>query len=291
MKINHINPLSGCISILLTPDTGGGAGAGAQPPQPPAFADPFANLDMDLLDDAAKTAITEARSSMTKLAGQAQLAGRFQSEADQVKHLLAVQATELQRLQNLNKPAEAPVQLTLEQEFEQEYVQAGMPAEVAKVQAKVQAKMMEKRIGTERAQWEKDMGPIANQTAMHSAQAAFQSLQGKPYAQVPEVVKQMEEAAASMIQDGRQVSMEVLDNLGSMYHYQHMQMHPPQQHQTTPQFSMPPAPPRGIFSFNSIPTGGVVNTTPTRVVDPAVTAAMAPVKARFATLFPGLVKK
>ena len=287
-------PLSGSIAVLLNQDTGGGGGSPspqppAQPQQPPALEvpDPFKDIDLDLLPDEARAAVEKSRAEIARLAKSASQASEFQSKADRLAHALAVQQDQMQKLQAPAQPA-PPKETSMEEDLYTNFVNEGMPANIAKVQAKAQATVMEKYLEKAQSKVAEHFMPYVNQTLTHSTQAAFAQIASEPFAQDPEVVAQLEAAAGQMLEQGQQPSVEILKNLGAMFHYRKLQAAPPpvQQQQQQPQ---PVAQPPRQFSFMTIPAGGAVPVVQKPPVDPAVAAAMASVNNRWKSIF-GLKK-
>ncbi len=293
MKLQHPLPLSGSIAVLLSQDTGGGGGSPQQQPQPPQQqqavpeADPFKDIDLDLLPDDAREAIVKARAEFAQNAKTAAMARQFQSEKDKLASALAQTHQQLQALQQTNQqqqPQQVQPELTMEEELLREYVTAGMPEHIAKIQASTNAKVFGKHLETAQVKVAQHFAPYVQQTAMQTAQSAFAQIANQPFAQDPEVVQQLQQAAGDMLEAGQDVTPEILSNLGAMYHYRKLQATPPQvQPSAVP--PVQPVQPRTNFSFQTLPVGGAVAPVAKRVVDPAIAAAMQPIKDKWKTQF------
>lgn len=189
-------------------------------------ADPFKDIDLNLVDQATRDAIESARQTLKTNEGRVATATKLQSERDQLAAQVQKQQQDLQQLQSQsNRPTNDRGQdLTFEQELEQLYIAEGMEAPAAKRAAQVNAKVhtvalsrFEKRLGNQLAP------VVGNVVESHARNAFEQAQESDQYGifQNNEVAQRVWERSQQMAQQGEMPSAEVLLNFAKIYAWEH----------------------------------------------------------------------
>lgn len=210
------------------------------PPTPPADSnavqDPFAGIDLDLLDDATRAKITEAKASFATIAKDAK-------EAQTLRGQVALHQTEIEKIRaQANNPNPSPLQKqqatpTLEDEIRQAYIDAGVTDQkVLEANVKLQMKVLGgfgNRLG---ATVGKALEPLQANDNNQIATQAFQEVrQSSQYMQNDEVAEAVWSKVQNMVKNGHAPSAEVVANFAKIAYVDFIEKNP-----NTP----PPTPPR-----------------------------------------------
>lgn len=205
-------------------------GGGNQQQQQQTPPDPFKDLDLDLMDPAAREAITNARTEMARLHGRANEASKFQSERDKLLHQNGQYQQAMEQLKGRTQQQQQQQQpATLEEELMQMLVATGMTEAQAKSAAAYQAKMLEK-FGT---RLEDNIGkrfaPIVGNVVEQNVHAAFNTVRSQDnlgMLDINEVAQATYENLQAIAQRGDLVSPQVAENLASIYYIKYLREHP-----------------------------------------------------------------
>jgi len=211
--------------LFLIPDGVAPSGNASQQSQQSADqpADPFANIDFDMLDESTRAKLTSAKEQFATIAKavsqkdqELATARGAQSEAD--RRLAEFQRGQQQQVQT--QP------LTLEQEITQEYIEQGLEPEAAKRAAKIQAKVLGKFESRFKSEIGRDLQPMAQSVGIQQAAAAFAEAQQSDRIgamEIPEVAQKVWETAQGMASNGQIVSKQILANLKGIYYTEHLE--------------------------------------------------------------------
>lgn len=231
------------------------------------FISPFKGIDLNLVDDVAREAITKAEANMRDLHGRAAQASKYQSERDQAAAQNQTLTETLQSLQKqngrgpngANDKSDFPLQNapSLEDELEQILVEGGMTHESAKKTAQIQARMqgvlasrIEGRIGQRFA-------PVVGNVIEANVTSAFEQVQQNDplgILSTPEISERVWLRAKEIANEGTLITPAVVQNLARIYYIEHLEANggqppnirmnppaPPQQQQQSTRFSYPGA--------------------------------------------------
>src|SRR5687768_9374894 len=176
--------LLGKRGFFFEPNVGQGHGVGGgnqhqqqqqQSPQPTEPLDPFAGMDLDLMDDQTRTRIEAARQSFATIANQNQtLQQQQQALAQQMEALQQQSQQSQQQQQQSQQQQQAPA--TFADEMVQEYIANGIPEQQARALAKMNSNIFnrfEQNLTTRLGQ---QLSPVLGQVADHTAQSAYESV-------------------------------------------------------------------------------------------------------------------
>jgi hypothetical protein len=267
--------------FYFAPDNGAPSGGSAQATgadpkqgqqQSEGNDDPFAQIDLENLDDKSKAAIEAIKGKFatlqTTVQQTTQQVRQFQSAKDKVE-------AELNRVRSaVQDPAKATAQQdpqkVLIAQVEQTMIEAGVAPEAAKLQAPVMAKLM----AAQREQIMREVGtgltPVINTVFGQQAENAFnvaRSLDQTGAFAIPEVAQQIWNSCQQIAADGTTVTPETVKNLKAMHYMAHVEKNGGN-FATLQNNRTVAAPPVGMNTGGfSYPGANFVPVTPT-VVDP-----------------------
>lgn len=188
--------------------------------------DPFANVDLDLLDDKTREAIETARKQFQQVSHQANQARSFQSKHDQIQ-------AQLQQLQNQNSQRQTQSSqqqqqqpVTLEDELYATYVESGIEEGAARKAAQLNSKIFGKFASRIDSRITERMAPIANTVVDSNAESAFESVKSDDSIgifRIPEVAQRVWEKTQELAEEGQLVSPQVVRNLARIYYVEHQE--------------------------------------------------------------------
>lgn len=202
-----------------------------EPPNPPtdpnALQDPFAGIDLDLLDDATRAKITEAQKTFATVANQAK-------EATSLKAQQATMQAEIDKIRAQSNPTplqkEPPKgEATLEDEVRSFYQEAMPGADPKVIEANVKLEMKKmtafgNRLGNTLGQVIKPLQENDNnQLAANAFQEARQS---SAYMQNDEVAEAVWAKVQNMVKNGHAPSPEIVANFAKIAHVDFMEKNP-----------------------------------------------------------------
>lgn len=184
--------------------------------------DPFAGIDLNLLDDATRAKIENARGQFATVAKLATDGRKFQSDFDRMKaekEALEAQLGQQQQQQQQQQQRDPNTPKTVEQELTEYYQGQGMtPADAARV-AKVQAGAANIVGRHTRAQMNNDLAPIVGAVIDGGAREAFEQVleESAMVASDPEIAQQLWDHTTKMAQAGQVVNKDIIQNLGYIF--------------------------------------------------------------------------
>lgn len=191
---------------------GGGSSSGEggnqqQQQQQAAPVDPFAGIDLDLVDEGTRNAIVAARQQLATANQTAAQARDWQSKHDKLAADIARQQQQgNQNQQQQQQRQQQQAEPSFEQELEQTYLEQGFNAEQSRSMAKVQAAVLGKFAARTEKFVSGQTQPMAGTLAMTNATMMFQQLQQNDqtarYFSVPEVNQQVWERVQANIAQG-----------------------------------------------------------------------------------------
>lgn len=205
-----------------------------EPPAAPEIPDPFAGIDMDMLDDRTRREVQKAKDTFATVANTARQASTFQSEADRLKTQLAETQRQVQEAadpRTRTQPQQQQQQqqqepLTLEQETEQYYISQGIDAKMAQQLAKLNAPLFERIEKRTVEAVDKRYTPLVARTLEASATDAFQEAQMNDRVgafQIPDIAQKVYDRAVEMSQRGQLVDANVLTSLSKIFYFDHLE--------------------------------------------------------------------
>lgn len=211
--------------FFFDPPLGNGQGEGGSSPTPaPVPADPFANVDLNLLDDTAREAVTQARTNLQRLQSEAQTASQHQSRADQLQSQIQQYEQQIQSLQARPNGTAPDGPKTQEQKLTEYYTSQGLPAadaaRVAKLNAgafAIAAQDIQQNVGTA-------MAPVLGRVVQNTAQEAFMQVQQSDTLgmfSIPEVAQSVYDQATQMANQGQMVDPRVVAGLAKIKYIDH----------------------------------------------------------------------
>lgn len=273
-------------------------GGGTESSQGSGTVDPFAGLDLDDLDPAARAVIEKVKTEVASLQKKAadEAAGRiveekqkreFQSKFDQLQ-------VQVSKLTGGNGQTVSPADQAKAQHLEK-FTQILVGKGVAEPQAKVQAELMldmMTEFGTSlKGEIGRDLAPFAGSVVQREAESAWaNATQNDPVGtlQIPAVAEQAWAQVQILVQQGQQVTPETIKNLAGMAYLQHLekggktnesvQQQPPQQQQQLPNIGRTTYPGAGAAPFR--PPISNPN-APKHILDPDTDRALQSVMSRW----------
>lgn len=236
------------LRIFLAPDdgTGGGSGASAsasaqQQQQQQAgstFVDPTAGLDLDDLEPSVREIIEKSRAGFASLQEQSKQAEQarlheetqrknFQSNFDRLQ-------AQVQQLTGNGEVKTDDPQAQQLQKFEQILKDEGVPEVHAKTQAKLMLRMMSDYGAELKKEIGSDLRPFASSIVSREAQFAWDTAVASDKTgalAIPELAQQVWDQVQIMVQNGQQVTPQVVNNLTGMAYFTHLQNGGSQQQQ------------------------------------------------------------
>lgn len=182
--------------------------------------DPYAGVDMDLLDSTTKAAIEKSRITIANLRSQANQASTFQSEKDR----LAAEVTRLQGEVEARQPKkETPTEKTFEQELIDGWVEDGVDPKVAASMAKIQARAFDKFAKRTQTFVDSRVQPIQGSVAMQQATNVFEALSSESAVAEalgdPEFAQEVWGKIEKYVQSTGEADPEVIENLAIIAAY------------------------------------------------------------------------
>lgn len=187
--------------------------------------DPFANVDLDLLDDNAKQAITQARTSLQRLQSEAQTASQHQSRADQLQAQIQQYEQQIQSLQQPGQTGTQPQAQTDEQKLAAYYQQNGLQKADAERVAKLNAGAFNIISEGIQAKMGTALSPVLGRVVQNTAQEAFLSVQQNDpmgMLQIPEVAQATYDQAQAMAGQGQMVDPRVISGIAKIKYIDHL---------------------------------------------------------------------
>jgi hypothetical protein len=219
--------------FYFAPDKGG-AGNGGEPPsnqpepgQSEKDKDPFAQIDLDNLDDKSKAAIEALKGQFatlqTTVQQTTQQVRQFQSAKDKAE-------AELNRVRSaVQDPAKATPQdpqKAFQNQVEALMVESGVAPDAAKAQAPIMAKLL----AAQREQIMQEVGrglqPVVGSVFGQQAENAFntaRALDRTGAFEIPEVAQAIWNSCQQIAQDGTTVTPETVKNLKAMHYLAHVE--------------------------------------------------------------------
>lgn len=232
-------------SLRLAPESSGGGGGsgpagnpaaqqgGAGEATPPSDTDPFAGIDLDDLEPATRKVIeasriqfaasqkraTEAEAARVKSENEARL---FQQRHDQLKH-------QVDKLTGAGAATQDPVEVAKAERISKLthiLVSRGVPEQQAKGQAEVMFEMMGEFGTALKNEIGRDFAPLTTSVVMRDAESAWsQALASDKVGAllIPEVHQATLAQVQIMVDQGKQVTADIVKNLSGMFYLKHLE--------------------------------------------------------------------
>jgi hypothetical protein len=226
------NPGGGAPSQGNQPGQNQNGNQNGVPPQQNGVPDPFADIDLDLLDPAVRDKIIEAKTQFAQVANQASQARSFQSRYDQTQAELARVQQQISRGELAPRQSQQQGQQqqppTFVGELEQYYIEQGIEPAQAKSFAKLNAGAMERFGNRFQSQIQQSMAPLAQQVVNSNAASVFDEVMQSDrlgIQDIPEVAQALWERTQAMAADGQLVNRDVAQNLARIFWARHVEEH------------------------------------------------------------------
>lgn len=267
-----MNRYSKYFRIFFAPNNGGGSGAssasGASSGAAGAEAtkdDPWSKIDLDNLDDTSRAALTALKDQFATLQTDREqkdaLVREFQSKADKTAAELHRMKASLSTAITGEDPTKSAPQGPAPEyiaEIERTMVESGVNAAAAKAQAPVMAKMLHAQEQQIMARMGAGIAPVANMVMLNEATQAFQFAKATDTTgvlSIPDVAQQVWNTATELAREGKQVTVETINNLKGMHFMAHAEKNPSVFATLQMNGGVPPLPPTGRPAI-SVTTGG-----------------------------------
>ncbi len=316
--ILYRNNKYGARRFFFAPDTGAspngqpasaaaqqGGAAEVDPTASAVSADPFAGIDLDDLDPAARKVIEAAKTTFATTQKQAEqerkgrehferLARKNQSGYDQLK-------AQVDKLTGNGTVSQDDPKSALLAKFTKTLTDKNVPEEQAKMQAGIMLEMFAEYGGVLKGEIGRDLAPFAGSVLMQEATNAWhQAAQNDKLGalQIPEVAERVWANAQELANNNQPVTAATIKNLASMAYVDHIETHgaPNTPPPVTPAMPYPTAPRYPNVGTPSYP--GAVPFRPQvpdpnaarHALDPATAAAISKIKGEWQNDVPSMRK-
>ncbi len=252
---------------------------GGDPNVEPKINDPFEGLDLELLDDKTKEAVTKAKAELAKIATLEKEKKQFQSGYDQAMDAMGKLQSQLEQQQQ-PKDKSDPNAALIEDLYE-EYRKQGVSDEVARKAAQSQAAVYRVTSKHLHSEISRSIAPVVSAVGEHSVQSAFEQARSvSSHLQVPDVAQEVWELVEKNARDGNLMDAGTIASIAKIKYLDFLENNPERATEFLPMKPTEAKPPTK-FNFPGAVAGNV--TRPTAVTGKTQKPVSADVAAAVAT--------
>lgn len=209
--------------------SGSGAGSVGNPAaqQGGVSDDPFQGLDLEDLDPATRKVIEDSKAKFASLQKTVADKTAAVEQADkQAKHFQALYDRDLAEFKKGHAPTPPDPQVEQIGKLTKILVSKGVSPDNAKVQAELMHEMMGEFASTIKADIGRDLAPLATSVVVREAELSWSQAEAQDRVGVfaiPDVTTQARTQVQALIDQGSQVTPQIINNLVGMAYLQHLQ--------------------------------------------------------------------